>query len=230
MIREAIRAHADADVALHSQRFFKTGPGEYGEGDRFLGVRVPVLRQEARRFRDAKLRTLVSLLKSKWHEERLFAVISLADRFKRGDEARKRRIYETYCRHLDYVNNWDIVDASAHLIVGPWLESRSRRPLYQLARRKNLWHRRVAIMATYHFIRRQYFDDTLAIAEILIDDPEDLVHKAVGWMLREVGNRDRARAEKFLTKHYAKMPRTMLRYAIEKLPQSRRRQYLEGTL
>ena len=227
-IRKAMRALGDAAIAEHSQRFFKTGKGEYGEGDRFLGIRVPVVRQQVRKFRDASVTVLVQLLKSPWHEERLFAVLSLADRYKRGGEAEQRRIFETYLENIDRVNNWDLVDGSAHLIVGPWLEDRSRKRLYRMAKSRHLWTRRVAIMSTYHFIRNGDFDETLAIAEILLDDREDLIHKATGWMLREVGNRDRAAEEAFLKRHYKKMPRTMLRYSIEKFPEKQRKAYLDG--
>ena len=227
-IRKAMRALGNADIAEHSQRFFKTGKGEYGEGDRFLGIRVPIVRQQVRRYRDATVSVLVQLLRSPWHEERLFAVLSLADRYKRGGEAEQRKIFETYLENIDRVNNWDLVDGSAHLIVGPWLEDRSRKRLYRMARSSHLWTRRVAIMSTYHFIRNNDFGDTLAIAEILLNDREDLIHKATGWMLREVGNRDRAIEETFLKRHYKNMPRTMLRYAIERFPEKRRKAYLDG--
>ena len=227
-IRKAMRALGDPAIADHSQRFFKTGKGEYGEGDRFLGIRVPVVRQQVRKFRDAPVNVLVQLLKSPWHEERLFAVLSLADRYKRGSEAEQRKVFDTYLENIDRVNNWDLVDGSAHLIVGPWLEERSRKRLYRMAKSRHLWTRRVAIMSTYHYIRNDDFDDTLAIAEILLDDREDLIHKATGWMLREVGNRDRAIESAFLKRHYKQMPRTMLRYAIEKFPETQRKAYLDG--
>jgi 3-methyladenine DNA glycosylase AlkD len=227
-IRNEIRALGDEKIAEHSKRFFKTGKGEYGEGDRFLGIRVPVIRKQVVRHRGASLRTVGSFLKSPWHEERLFAVLWLADRFKRSEESAQREIFDLYMSHLNYVNNWDLVDGSAHLIVGPWLENRSRARLHRMARSRNLWTRRIAIMSTYHFIRKGDFDDTLAIAGILIEDDHDLIHKATGWMLREVGNRDRKTEEAFLRKHYKNMPRTMLRYAIEKFPEHRRKKYLAG--
>ena len=229
-IRKELRALGDAKVAAHSQRFFKTGKGEYGEGDRFLGIRVPVIRKQVVRHRKATLRTISSFLASPWHEERLFAVLALADRFKRGDEAEQKEIFDIYMGNLDRVNNWDLVDGSAHLIVGPWLEHRSRKRLQRMARSPNLWTRRVSIMATYHYIRKGEYDDTLAIAGILLEDDEDLIHKATGWMLREVGNRDRKVEEAFLKIHYKVMPRTMLRYAIEKFPEHRRRAYLAGRI
>ncbi len=227
-IRKAIRALGDSAIAEHSQRFFKTGKGEYGEGDKFLGIRAPVIRRQVQKYREAPLRVIVALLRSPWHEERLFAVLSLAKRFRLGDDDTRRTVFETYLDHLNYVNNWDLVDGSAHLIIGPWLEGRSRKLLHKLARSKSLWERRVAIMSTYHFIKNGDFADTLAIAETLVNDREDLIHKAVGWMLREVGNRHLKTEELFLQSHYKVMPRTMLRYAIERFPENKRRAYLEG--
>lgn len=229
-ISTELAALGSAEIATHSQRFFKTGKGQYGEGDRFIGIRVPVLRKQVRRFREAPMRTLLALLKSPWHEERLFAVLSLVDRYGRGDVALKKEIFDLYLQHAEYVNNWDLVDCSAHLIVGPWLESRSRRRLKVLARSDNLWRRRIAIMATYHFIRQLDYVDTLAVAEILLHDPHDLIHKAVGWMLREIGNRDKHAEVEFLMTCYKRMPRTMLRYAIEKFPEAERQAWLKGSM
>lgn len=223
-----MRALADPEIAAHSQRFFKTGPGEYGEGDRFLGIRVPELRRLAREYRDAPERVAWSLLRSKLHEERLLALFMLVERFRRGADEDRARIYDKYLEHLEYVNGWDLVDSSAGHIVGTYLEGKDPSVLYELAASRNLWKRRVSIMATSAFIRRGHFAHTLAIAERLLDDEEDLIHKAAGWMLREVGNRNRAAEERFLRKHYRTMPRTMLRYAIEKLPEARRKAYLTG--
>ncbi len=220
----------DAGTAENSQRFFKTGNGEYGEGDKFLGIRVPVIRKTVKTYKDVSEKTVLTFLRSKYHEERLFAVFLLVDQFKRGTHADKTRIFETYLDNTRYINNWDIVDGSAHLIVGPYLEQRDRRPIYELSISSNFWERRIAIISTYHYIRQQEFNDTLAIAEILKDDPEDLIHKAVGWMLREVGNRDRKAEEAFLKRNYKKLPRTMLRYAIEKFPEKRRKDYLHGRI
>lgn len=229
-IRKEFLRLGDTEIATHSQRFFKTGVGEYGEGDRFRGIRVPVIRQQVKRYRDATLETVVSMLKSKWHEDRLFAVLSLADRFKRGDVKTQKQIFDLYLEHTEYVNNWDLVDSSAYHIVGPWLETRNRRRLHTLARSKLLWDRRIAVIATYHFIRRNDFVDTLEIAAILLHDGHDLIDKAVGWMLREVGNRDKQIETDFLRIHYRTMPRTMLRYAIEKFPQIERKSWLNGTI
>ena len=230
-IRARLRSLADPRVAAGSRGFFKTKPGEYGHGDRFLGLRVPALRRLAREFRAAPLDTSLALLRSPFHEERLLALLMLVDRYARATAAERRRVYEAYLRHVpEHVNNWDLVDSSAHLIVGAHLEHRDRAVLHELARSPHLMSRRVAIIATLWFIRRGSFHETLAIAELLLDDREDLIHKAAGWMLREVGNRDPAVAARFLSRHCRRMPRTMLRYAIEKLPERARRAYLAGTI
>ena len=225
-----MRALANPTIAAHSQRFFKTGPGEYGAGDRFLGIRVPVIRAIARANRGAPDREVLARLRSVYHEERLLALLMLVDYFARGDDVRRSAIYRLYMNNLRHVNNWDLVDSSASRIVGAYLDGRSREPLYRLARSRSLWRRRVAVIATLHLISHGDFEDGLAIAEHLIDDREDLIHKAVGWILREVGKRDRQVEERFLTEHYRRMPRTMLRYAIERLPPRRRRAYLRGTI
>lgn len=229
-ISRELAALGNAEIAEHSQRFFKTGKGQYGEGDRFIGIRVPVIRKQVKRYREAPMRALLALLKSPWHEERLFAVLSLVDRYGRGDASQKKEVFNRYLHHAEYVNNWDLVDCSAHLIVGPWLESRSRRRLQVLARSDNLWRRRIAIMSTYHFIRQLDYTDTLAVAQILLHDPHDLIHKAVGWMLREVGNRDKKVEVDYLMTCYTRMPRTMLRYAIEKFPKAERQAWLKGSM
>lgn len=229
-IRAEFRKLGSMKIAERSTRFFKTGPGEYGEGDKFLGIRVPVIRQFVKRQKDAPIRSIVPFVRSPYHEERMFGLFSLVDRYKRGDAESKNAVSELYMKDLGYVNNWDLVDGTAHLIIGPQLEHSSRKRLYKLAKSKDLWERRISIIATYHYIRLNDFDDTLALAEILRDDPEDLMHKAVGWMLREVGNRDRAVEEKFLNRHYRRMPRTTLRYAIERLRERRRKAYLDGSI
>jgi len=227
-IRAEIRAFADADIAAHSKRFFKSGRGEYGEGDKFLGVRVPALRSIVKKCRGAPLHVILALLRSPWHEERLLAVLWMAQENHISKQHDKRRIYDAYLANRNYVNNWDIVDSSAHLIVGPQVETGSRAVLFELAASEQLWDRRVAMMSTLHFIRKGEFADALQIAGLLKDDKHDLIQKAVGWMLREVGNRDLAAEEQFLKRHYRKMPRTMLRYAIEKFPETRRQAYLNG--
>lgn len=210
------------------QGFFKTGPGEYGEGDVFLGVMVPQSRRVAREFAELADGELVKLLASGVHEERLTALLIMVRRFEKGNEQVRRHVYGLYCRHLRHVNNWDLVDLSAPNIVGVHLLDRKRAVLDRLARSPSLWRRRVAVLATAAFIRRGEFVDILRIAERLLQDPEDLIHKAVGWMLREVGKRDVETLEKFLRVHCRRMPRTMLRYAIERLPEARRREYLAG--
>ncbi len=221
---------ADPLVAAQSQRFFKTGPGQYGEGDHFIGIRVPELRRLARKYRALGREQVERLLQSKIHEHRQVALFILVDQFKRGSETTRQRIYTLYQRNLGHINNWDLVDASAPHIVGAWLENRSRLPLKRLARADALWERRIAMLATFHYIRKGEFEETLSMAQMLLKDREDLIHKAVGWMLREVGKRDPETAEVFLRRHYRAMPRTMLRYAIEKFPEAKRQAYLKGQL
>ena len=212
------------------QRFFKTGPGQYGEGDIFLGLRVPATRRLAKEYKNLSLKEVSSLLKSPYHEVRLFALISLVNTFDKGDESTQKKIYDMYLANTKYINNWDLVDLSAPNIVGAYLFTKSRKPLYQLAKSKSLWERRIAVLATFYFIKNNQFEDSLKIAEILLPDKEDLIHKAVGWMLREVGKRDSKIAETFLRKHCRIMPRTMLRYAIERFTPSKRRMYLDGSV
>lgn len=209
------------------QRFFKTGPGEYGESDIFAGIKVPPCRELAKKYRSLPPKDVQSLLKSKIHEERAIALMILVLNFKKADELTQTEIYQFYLKHLKYINNWDLVDASAPYLVGPYLYERDRKVLYKLARSKSLWERRVAMLSTFYFIRQMDFTDALKIAEILVHDEHDLMHKAVGWMLREIGNRDLALEKKFLNKHAGAMPRTTLRYAIEKFPESERQKYLK---
>ena len=230
IIQAHLRSIANPEIAISSQRFFKTAPGQYGEGDIFLGIKVPVLRAALKEFRGTPLKTISALLKSKFHEERLFALLLLIDFYKRGNDADRQSAYELYLSHTSNINNWDLVDVSAPHIVGHFLANRSRQPLYQLVKSDSLWERRIAIIATFDFIRHNDFSDTLLISSQLISDRHDLIHKAVGWMLREVGKRDLKTAEAFLQDNYRKMPRTMLRYAIERLHETRRTQYLSGTV
>ncbi len=227
-IRRALRDLGDPQIAEHSAGFFKTGPGEYGEGDRFIGVRIPKIRELVKQHRDLPERATLSLLQSPIHEERMFAVLVLVARFSRAGDAERDRIVALYLEHRAFVNNWDLVDSSCHKILGPWLVDRDRGLLYELVESESLWDRRITMMTTYYFIRRDDFDDALKLAHILLEDEHDLIHKVVGWMLREIGKRDLAIEEAFLQAHYHRMPRTMLRYAIEKLPKARRRAYLEG--
>jgi len=225
-VRALLHARADAGRVPGLQRFFKTGAGQYADGDVFIGVTVPQLRALCRECTGLPLRESVALLRSPVHEERLLALLLLVAAFQRGSQAERRGIYQQYLANTDCINNWDLVDSSAHLIVGAWLQDRSRAPLRRLARSRSLWERRIAIIATFHDIRRGELDETFRIADLLIADTHDLIHKAVGWMLREAGNRDGAAERRFLADRYQRMPRTMLRYAIEKFPERERRAYL----
>jgi 3-methyladenine DNA glycosylase AlkD len=225
-IQQRLGARADAARVPVLQGYFKTGAGQYAEGDVFIGVTMPQLRALCRECADTPVSEALALLTSRVHEARLLALLLLVQAFRRGSPAEQRHIYEQYLAHTAFINNWDLVDSSAHLIVGPWLQDRSRAPLRRLAGSKSLWERRIAILATLHYIRQGEFDETFGIADLLIDDPHDLIHKAVGWMLREVGNRDGAAERRFLKDRYARMPRTMLRYAIERFPEAERRRYL----
>jgi 3-methyladenine DNA glycosylase AlkD len=219
----------DEKIATQSQSFFKTGKGEYGEGDHFLGIRVPVIRKLVQENQGISLDDILKILRSSYHEARLFATLSMVLRYKSAkEESEHKRIYEAYLANTDFINNWDIVDASAEHIVGAYLFERSRKPLFKLVNSQSLWERRISIISTFYFIRKEDFSDTLAISEILIDDKEDLIHKAVGWMLREVGKRNYRAEEKFLLMHYKLMPRTMLRYAIERFPEKERKAFLKG--
>lgn len=220
----------DAEIARHSTRFFKTGKGEYGEGDKFLGIRVPVLRKLVKTYQDWPILDVSKLLKSEFHEERLLALLMLVALFSSGTAEDQQGIYRLYLRNTENINNWDLVDSSAEHIVGAYLINRSKKPIYKLARSDNFWERRIAMMSTYHFIKKNEFKDALGIAEILKNDAEDLIHKAVGWMLREIGKRKLSVEESFLKKHYKNMPRTMLRYAIEKFDEKKRRKYLQGII
>ncbi len=223
----ALRKLADTNVAKASHRFIKTGKGEYGEGDKFIGVRVPVIRTVAKQHRDLSIQQIISILHSPYHEERLLALIMLVNLFDKGNDANRAEVYKNYLANTKYINGWDLVDNSAHQIAGGYLLDKKRGKLDALSKSGMLWERRIAIIATYQFIKHDQFDDTLRIAEQLLYDKEDLMHKAVGWMLREVGNRDRKVEISFLDKHYKIMPRTMLRYAIEKFDKKLRQHYLQ---
>ena len=225
-VHRRMLARADPARAKASQWFFKTGPGQYGEGDRFLGLTLPELRQLAKEYEALSSRVIVALLKSPWHEERLLALLILVRQYATGDPAARDRIYRCYMANRARINNWDLVDCSATRIVGAHLQARGRRVLRALARSASLWDRRIAVLATFQFIAAREYDDSLAIARMLLGDREDLIHKAVGWMLREIGKRDRPVLERFLQAHAAHMPRTALQYAIERFPDDRRRRYL----
>ena len=229
-IRGQLRKLANKAIAKNLQWFFKTGPGEYGEGDVFIGIQIPPLRKLAKEFQDVPLTVIKSLLKSKIHEERTLALMILVRQFARAEEDVRERIYRFYLAQSRFINNWDLVDGSAPYIVGPFLCQRERQQLYTLASSTSVWERRIAILSTFHFIRQSDFADVLKISELLLSDKHDLIHKAVGWILRETGKRDPAVEESFLKKHHHKMPRTMLRYAIERFPEPLRRKFLLGTI
>jgi 3-methyladenine DNA glycosylase AlkD len=218
------------EKAKVSQRFFKTGPGEYGEGDVFIGVKVPELRKLAKEYQKITVKEVKQLLRSAIHEERLLALFILVRKYSKGNEAEKKRIYELYLKNTQFINSWDLVDSSAHHIIGAFLVDKSKEPLYSLAKSMNLWERRISIISTFYFIKHDKYTETLKISEILLTDEQDLIHKAVGWMLREIGKRHMPTEEKFLRKHYKRMPRTMLRYAIEKFPEDKRQRYLKGKI
>ncbi len=238
-VKNELRLLADAERANNSAWFFKTAKGQYGEGDIFIGVTVPLQRKVAKQYKDLPLREIKNLLKSKVHEHRLTAVIILVQQFKKADAKKQKEIYDFYLANTAYINNWDIVDSSAPYIVSVYLwntyaqkESPAKEVLEvltKLANSKSIWERRIAIMSTFYFIKMGDINETFIIAEILLHDEHDLIQKAVGWMLREVGNSVGLDAEElFLKKHYKTMPRTMLRYAIEKFPEPKRQAYLKG--
>ncbi len=213
-------------------RFFKTGKGEYAEGDSFLGLKTDETKFVSKKYKDLNYKDLKTLLLSKIHEERMTAIMIMVERFKKGDFKTKEEVYDFYCKNLLGINNWDLVDVSCPHIIGGYLfiSKKSRKTLYDLARSDNLWLKRISIMSSFYFIRENDFEDSLKISKILLRDKHDLIHKAVGWMLREIGKRDMDVEEKFLRAHYKKMPRTTLRYAIEKFPESLRIKYLHSKI
>jgi len=225
-INTRLETLADLPTAEILRSFFKTGPGEYGEGDRFRGIRVPVLRKLCREFRHAGVEVISELLDSPWHEDRMLALLLLMERYRASSESSREALYEFYCSRTGRINNWDLVDVSCPHIVGRHLQTRDRSPLYRFVESSNLWERRIAIVSTFYFIRNDDFGDTLDLAERLLTDPEELLHKATGWMLREVGKRSQSQLEAFLEEHATAMPRTMLRYAIERLPEEERKGWL----
>ena len=227
-IKSKLKAHADTERAAISRRFFKTGPGEYGEGDQFIGIRVPVLRKLANAYQSLPISKTKKLLYSQIHEERQLALFILILNYKKGEDSTKNQIYDLYLNSTAYINNWDLIDVSAEHIVGHYLKDKNKSPLYELAKSKSMWERRIAILSTFHYIKNEMYEETLKISKMLLDDKEDLIQKAVGWMLREVGKRDLLTEETFLKAHYQDMPRTMLRYAIEKFPEINRQRYLKG--
>lgn len=228
-LRKELDKSADKKKALSLQKFFKTEEGEYGFGDVFLGIPVPKCRELAIKYKDLSFDEIGQLLKSEVHEERLISLLILVHQFQK-EEMLQRRIYEFYLKNTKFINNWDLVDASADKIIGAYIIDKPKAVLYKLVKSKNLWERRIAMLTTYHFIKHGEFEDALLIAEELVGDENDLIQKAVGWMLREVGNRDLSAEEKFLKKFYKQMGRTALRYSIEKFPEKTRKAYLEGLI
>lgn len=224
-IQKEIRAQGDPVRATHSQRFFKTGKGQYGYGDVFLGLTVPQMRTIAKKHAKLSLIDIQKLLKSKFHEERLIGLLVLVDQYEREFIVRDR-VYKFYLSNTKHINNWDLVDVSCHKVIGAHLLTRDRKILYKLAKSNSLWERRIAIISTFAFLRHNQVNDTLKIAELLLADREDLIHKAVGWALREVGKKDQNTLEAFLTKHIDELPRTTLRYAIERFPEVLRQKYI----
>ena len=225
-IKEELQKIHDPEKAKNLSKFFKTGKGQYGEGDIFLGIKVPDQRKIARKYSGIPLDDIGLLLKSNIHEFRLTSVLILVQNYRKEDFDGKKEIFEFYLSHMKNINNWDLVDSSAPYILGDFLLDKDKSILYRLARSDNLWERRIAILSTFAFIKDNKFEDSLNIAEILVFDKHDLIHKAVGWMLREIGKRDDRTEEEFLEKYYRKMPRTMLRYAIEKFDNDKKKLFL----
>jgi 3-methyladenine DNA glycosylase AlkD len=228
---DEIRKLANEEIAKHSLRFFKTGKGEYGYGDIFLGVRAPKIRLIAKKYIDISIVDMKILIQSKYHEERFLGLIILVNKYsKTKDKKTKNQLYKIYISSFKYINNWDLVDVTCPHVIGKHLIDKDRSILYKWSKSDDLWTKRIAIVSTFSFIRQNDLEDTFKIAEILLQDKHDLIHKAVGWMLREAGKRDLEKEEIFLKKYYRDMPRTMLRYAIEKFPESKRQAYLKGTI
>lgn len=226
-LQAELKKLANPKKAEFLKGFFKTGKGEYAEGDKLLGITVPAQRAVAKKFYGLPLGDIETLLRSPWHEHRLTGLFLLVNAYERGDAAGKKRALACYLSNLKGVNNWDLVDSSAHLILGASMLTGSRKRLYTFARSKDLWKRRIAIVATLAFIRNDDFGDTVKISELLLQDRHDLIHKASGWMLREAGKRDASVLLGFLDKHHKAMPRTMLRYALERLPAATRAKYMK---
>ena len=229
--REEIRALANKEIAQHSLRFFKTDKGEYGHGDIFLGIRAPKIRLIAKKHIDISITDMKTLIQSKYHEERFLGLIILVNKYaKTKDKKNRNQLYKIYVSSFKYINNWNLVDVTCPHVTGKHLIDKDRTILYKWAKSEDLWTKRIAMISTFYFIRKNDLEDIFKIAEILLHDEHDLIHKAVGWMLREAGKRDLKREETFLKKYYKTMPRTMLRYSIEKFPETKRQKYLKGTI
>ena len=231
LITKEMAKLANPKIAEHSQRFFKTAKGQYGYGDKFIGIRVPQLRKLAKKYVDLRITDITKLIKSKIHEERLVGLLILVYKFKSTKaDSDKKKIYSFYTKHFKYINNWDLVDVSCPHIVGSHLMDKNRDTLYVWAKSNHLWTKRIAMVSNWWFIRNGDLNDVFKISKILLADEHDLIHKAVGWMLREAGKQDQKALEVFLKKHYQVMPRTMLRYSIEKFPETKRQRYLKGII
>lgn len=226
-LKKELKSYYNEERAEHSKRFFKTGKGQYGEGDIFLGMSTPMVKDIVKKYNSLNLSDCELLLHSKIHEERTVALLILVYQFEKGNELIKRRIFNIYIKNTLFINNWDLVDITAPNIIGNYLFEKNRELLYKFAKSNMLWEKRISIVSTLFFIRKNDFKDTLKISEILLNDKEDLIHKATGWMLREVGKRDEKTLLKFLDKYHKIMPRTMLRYSIEKFSQDQRKKYME---
>lgn len=227
-VQSDIQKSANKKRAKFLQGYFKTGKGEYGEGDKFIGLTVPQVRAIAKKYRGLPLGDVEELLHNRIHEYRLTALIILTEKYRRA--VNKKEIVDVYLKNTRYINNWDLVDLSSHEILGTYLMEKPRKILYTLAKSKNIWERRIAVISTFAFLRKNDVSDSLALAEILLHDTHDLMHKAVGWMLREVGKRDEKILVDYLSTRYKTMPRTMLRYAIEKFDKLVQQKYLKGTI
>ncbi len=222
-----LKTFADPKKAAYFPRFFKTAKGQYGEGDQFIGVTVPSLKSVAKKYHSLPFNEIKELLYSKVHEHRLIALFILVQEYEKGDKTKMEDVYLFYYKHRAQVNNWDLVDSSAYKIMGPYLKDKEKTVLYELAVSKSLWDRRIAMMSTLAYIRKNDFEDALKIAEILVNDSHDLIQKAVGWMLREIGRKDIQAEIRFLDRYFKTMPRTMLRYAIERFDKKKKAYYMD---
>jgi 3-methyladenine DNA glycosylase AlkD len=225
-VKQNLKRLGNPERARFALRYFKTGPGQYGAGDRFLGISAPVLRKTAKEYKDLETDEILELLHSPLHEVRILALLIWNHQFLRGTPGDQRKIHNLYLKNSAWINNWDLVDCSAEIVVGGYLLDQDTAILNKLASSKNLWKRRIAMISTFAFIRKKRFETPLAIATRLMNDEEDLIHKACGWMLRELGKRDTKVLEDFLAENASKMPRTMLRYSIERFPEEKRKKYL----
>lgn len=226
-LQDELNGHEDPARAVHAQRFFKTGKGQYGEGDIFIGLRVPLTRKICKKYKDLPVGEIEKLLESPIHEHRLAAVIIMTESAKRANDVLRKALYDLYLRRTDRINNWDIIDISCREVVGGYLIDKPRDILYWLARSQQMWERRIAVISTAAFIAQNDLNDTFKISKILLTDKEDLIHKATGWMLREAGKKDEAKLKEFLDEHATVMPRTMLRYSLERLQPVDRARYMQ---